>query len=127
MGLPSLDLRRRLVEAYKSGLCSSYEEVAEMFGVGRATVSRNLRRERETGDVLYKARVGRKRRLDRAWLARHAEEFPDATRKERADAWEKESGQRVSLQTFSKALRAIGWSFKKRHQWRASGTPNATD
>jgi len=127
MGLPSVDLRRRLVESYRLGLCSSYEEAAEMFGVGRATVSRTLRRARETGDVLYKPRVGRKRRLDRAWLSRHAEEFPDATRQERADAWEKESGWRLSLQTFSKALREIGWSFKKRHQWRASEIRNATE
>jgi len=40
MGLPSVDLRRRLVESYRLGLCSSYEEAAEMFGVGRATVVR---------------------------------------------------------------------------------------
>lgn len=126
MAKPSLDLRRRMVEAYRSGLCTSYEEVAEMFGVGRATVSRNLRRRRETGDVLYLPKAGRKHLLDRAWLAAHAEKFPDATRQERADDWEKESGRRVSLPTFSRALRAIGWSFKKRHQWRASATRIAT-
>ena len=55
----SLDLRRRIVDAYRNGLTETYEATAEMFGVGMATVSRLLRRKRETGDVLpKKARRG---------------------------------------------------------------------
>ena len=59
MGDLSLDLRRRMVQAYRQGTCKSYEEVAQVFGVGRATVSRNLRRKRETGDVEYRKRCSR--------------------------------------------------------------------
>lgn len=122
MNPPSLDTRRRLIAAYESGLCGSYEEVAEMFGVGRATVSRNLRRKRETGDVLYRPKGHAPHKIDREWLARHAKEHPDATREERADAWEAESGVRVTGQTVSNALRDIGWTYKKRHRSHASVT-----
>ena len=51
MAFISVDLKRRLVEAYASGRTRTYEETAEMFGVGRATVDRALRRKRETGDL----------------------------------------------------------------------------
>ncbi|MBW2733654.1 MAG: helix-turn-helix domain-containing protein, partial [Deltaproteobacteria bacterium] len=47
----SIELRRSLVEAYNSGLSGTYTETATLFRVGRATVSRLLRRYRETGDV----------------------------------------------------------------------------
>lgn len=38
----SIDLRRRGVDAYLSGMTSTYSETAELFGVGEATVSRLL-------------------------------------------------------------------------------------
>ena len=88
-----------MVAAYENGLCRSYEEVARMFGVGRATVSRCLRRKRETGDVQYKPRGHAPRKLDRDWLRRHARDFPDATGQERAVVWGRESGILVTPQT----------------------------
>jgi transposase len=127
MKYPSLDLRRRMVEAYESGLCKSYREVAEMFGVGEATVSRNLRRKRETGDVTYKARGHRPRRVNLEWVAKHAEKHPDARLEDRAEAWEQEAGLRVTPQAIWYALKKIGWSFKKRHQWRANAIATSTD
>jgi len=105
-----------MVAAYESGLVESYEEVAEMFSVGRATVSRNLRRKRATGDVMYKPRGHRGRSIDREWLAKHAREYPDARLQDRADAWEKEGGTRVAPQTISRVLREIGWSYKKKRR-----------
>jgi transposase len=48
----SLDLRRRLVDAYLLKKSGTYKQTAALFGVGEATLSRNLRRYRETGDVL---------------------------------------------------------------------------
>ena len=61
----SLDLRRRIVDAYLNDRTATYEATAAMFGVGEATVSRLLRRKRETGDVLPKARGGNNpRRVD---------------------------------------------------------------
>ncbi|MEM6559945.1 MAG: helix-turn-helix domain-containing protein, partial [Myxococcota bacterium] len=44
-------MRRAIVEAYTSGRSGSYSQTAALFGVGRATVGRILRRFRETGDV----------------------------------------------------------------------------
>lgn len=46
----STDLRRRLVAAYDRGE-GTYAEIARLFGVGEATVSRVLRRQRERGSV----------------------------------------------------------------------------
>jgi transposase len=115
-----------MVAAYESGLCESYDEVAEMFAVGRATVSRNLRRRRETGDVLYKPKGHAPQKIDRQWLAQHVAKEPDATREERADAWEWESGARVTPQTVSNALRDIGWTYKKRRRSRVSVTAKPT-
>jgi len=123
MGNPSLDLRRRMVLAYENGLCRTYQEVAAMFGVGPATVSRNLRRKRETGDVMYKRLGGnRPRVVDERWLAEHATAEPDARLRDRVEAWHEVSGVRVALSTMSLALKRLGWSFKKRHQWRGSAT-----
>ena len=115
-----------MVEAYLSGRCGTYEECAAMFGVGEATVSRNLRRKRETGDVLYKASGHRGRSIDRDWLVAHAHKHPDARCQDRADAWAEHSGIRVTPQAISRALREVGWSFKKRPQSRGSGTRKPT-
>lgn len=110
----SLDLRRRIVRAYHEGLTSSYEETAEMFEVGRASVSRLLRCDRETGDVLPNKRGGDLRRsVDLAWIGKHAESFPDARLVDRIDAWEAQSGRRVSIGAMCNALDAIGWTHKK--------------
>jgi transposase len=110
----SLDLRRRIVRAYRSGLTETYEETAEMFKVGRASVSRLLRRDRETGDVLAKPRGGDLRRsVDLAWIERHAQSCPDARLVDRIDAWEAHSGRRVSIGAMWNALDAIGWTHKK--------------
>lgn len=67
-----LELRKRIVEAYDSGLSGTYEETAELFGVGRATVSRLLRRHRETGDVQPLPIGGNyPRQIDLGWLEAH--------------------------------------------------------
>lgn len=58
-------VRRKIVEAYQSGLSGSFVETAEFFGVGEASVNRLIRLHRETGDVLNgMSRSGRKRTLD---------------------------------------------------------------
>ena len=113
----SVDLRRRIVDAYVSHRTQTYEATAEMFGVGYATVSRLLRRMRETGDVLSKPRGGNNpRRVDLDWLENHARENPDARLLDRAAAWKKHSDHSVSISSISRGLRAIGWTQKKRPQ-----------
>ena len=120
---PSLDLRRRVVAAYRSGLTATYEATASMFGIGRATVSRLLRRERETGDVEYKPRGGNRARVvDLAWLVTHAESEPDARLVDRVDAWAAHSGRSVSVSAMHSAMQRIDWTHKKRLPSRASAT-----
>lgn len=109
----SVDLRRRIVDAYFNGLTASYEATAEMFGVGIATVSRLLRRKRETGDVVPKKRGGdRRRELDLAWLEEHAGANPDARLVDRIAAWQQRSGRRASIGAMWRALDLIGWTHK---------------
>ena len=113
----SIELRRRIVEAYTSGLSGDYEETAALFGVGRATVSRLLRRYRETGDVKPLPMGGNyPRQVDLDWLRQHVQDHPDARLRDRADDWEAESGRRVPTSTMSNAMRAIGWTYKKRRR-----------
>ena len=83
-----MDFRRPVVEACRSGLTASYEAAATMFGIGRATVSRILRRDPETGDVAFKARGGNRTRvIEDAWLIAQAEAAPDARLIDRVFAW----------------------------------------
>ena len=123
MTTPSIDLRRRLVEAYLSKQSGTYAETAALFGVGPATVSRQLRRYRETGDVLYKPRGGNNpRRVDLAWLREHLQAHPDARLVDRVAAWQQHSGKRVGVSAMWLAVRACGFTHKKSRWSPASGT-----
>ena len=107
-------LRRRIVEAYRSGLSGTYAQTAALFGVGEATVSRLLRRYRETGDVKAKPVGGNRARVvDLQWLAQHAQRDPDARLCDRIEDWAEHSGRRVASSTMSNAMRALGWTHKK--------------
>jgi transposase len=111
----SIDLRRRLVEAYRSKKSGTYAATAALFGVGEATVSRLLRRQRETGDVQYKAKGGNNpRRVDLDWLRGHLAREPDARLIDRIEAWKEHSGKPVSLGAMWLAVRACGWTHKKK-------------
>ena len=111
----SIDLRRRLVEAYRSKKSGTYAATAALFGVGEATVSRLLRRFRETGDVHYKPKGGNNpRRVDLDWLRKHLAENPDARLVDRIEAWKVHSGKGVSVGAMYLAVRACGWTHKKK-------------
>lgn len=119
----SLDLRRRIISAYHSGMTATYEATAAMFGVGRATVSRLLRRKRESGDVLEKPRGGNNRPVvDDVWLRAHAQAHPDSTVAERVEAWAAHSGRRVHPESMRGAMHRIGWTHKKKRPSRESAT-----
>lgn len=113
----SIDLLRKLVAAYKAGRSGTYDETAALFGVGRATVSRALRRQRETGDVRYKPKGGNNpRRVDLDWLRKQCERRPDDRISDRIRTLQEESGELVSHGAMWGALHAIGWSFKKKRR-----------
>ena len=114
VGTISQDLRERIVFAYTNGLTNTYAETARMFGVGEATVSRLLRRLRETGGVRVKPRGGNNPiKVDDAWVQEHAKQYPDARLIDRVEAWEALSGIKVTTGTMWNALDRVGWTHKK--------------
>lgn len=119
----SIDLKRRLVEAYRAKRSGTYETTAELFAVGEATVSRWLRRFRETGDVESKPKGGNNpRRVDLLWLRAHLEANPDARAVDRIEAWQQHGVGVVSESAMYCAMHACGWTHKKRRSSLASGT-----
>ena len=121
MGDTPIEIRKLIVEAYTSKKSGTYEQTAELFDVGEATVSRLLRLHRETGDVQPKPKGGNNpRRIDLDWLRQHLEEFPDARLIDRMDAWEKRSGKPIGYTAMWGAVHALGWTHKKRRSTRAN-------
>ena len=119
----SIDLRRRLVEAYQSKKSGTYAATAGLFGVGEATVSRLLRRQRETGDVEYRPKGGNNpRRVDLEWLRENLREHPDDRLVDRIAVWKAHSGKKVSLGTMWLSVRDCGWSHKKKRLSPGKGT-----
>jgi transposase len=112
-----------MVAAYLADASGTYAETAKLFGVGEATVSRNLRRYRDTGDVAYKPKGGNNpRRVDLAWMRQNLDAQPDARLIDRVEAWFQHSGQRVSIAAIWSAVHACGWTHKKRRWSPANGT-----
>lgn len=109
-------VREAIVRAHERRL--SYEQIAELLGVGRATVSRTLRLHRETGDVERRPKAGGNFSVFHDHVAELllaiVEAMPDASIRELSDAFEKQSKLSASTASVSRALRRLGYSRKKR-------------
>lgn len=96
----------------------SYEEVAEQFSVGRASVSRWLRLKRESGDVAPRPRGGGRKRLigeaEEKALDKLVLAHPDWTEKEFAKALSEALGSQYGESTVGRAIRRLGYGVKKR-------------
>ncbi len=117
MNAYSKDLRMRVLSAVDRG--TAYAEVSRLFGVSLATIGRYARRRRESGEVAPRPSPGRipsilRTAEERRALWRRLEENPEATLEQHRQAWEREQGVRVSIATMSRAIRRLGWSYKKR-------------
>ena len=75
----SLDLRERAIRYVTEG--GSKTEAARLFGIHRQTLHHWLR----TKDQPPKRHVSRHRKLDKAALAAHVRDYPDAFLRERAE------------------------------------------
>jgi transposase len=113
-------LRLRVVALYIPYVVT-YEMLAELFDIGRATVSRILRLHRETGSVEPKAPSGGPAPMlgveELLILKAMVTETPDATLEELvlAARWPKErTGVSPSTSTLSRGLDMIGYTWKKR-------------
>jgi transposase len=113
----SMDLRERAIAAYERGE-GTQAEVAELFGIGEATLRRWLRRARETGSVapITDYPHGPSPKIEHANLLVLEElmrETPDATNAELAERMEARTGISVSAATISRAVNILGWTRKK--------------
>jgi transposase len=115
----SMELRERIAFAHENGL-GTYADIATFVGCGEATVSRVLRRKRETGSVAPKHREEQtKPKIDSRgleMLKRWLEEQSDATLDELKRRYNAcESTENVSRATIGRAVRdRLGMTRKKR-------------
>jgi len=118
-----LALRERIVAAYKRG-GFTYIELAKVFDVGEASVSRLLSRLRRTGEVTPDPHGGGNpprippEQYDalRALVA----DDPDATRQELCDLWKSLHGVTISVAAMGRTLRDAGITRKKSSSARRS-------
>ena len=116
MNAYSKDLRLKVLSAIDRGI--PRKEVADLFGVSRSTIKRWLKRRRLTGDVNIHKIPGRpsvKGKALREWLPSQLKDNPDLTLAEHCEAFEDESGVKVSEATMSRVIARLPgeWPLKK--------------
>jgi len=109
----SVDLRLRVVGAIDGGL--SKMQAHQTFNISRSTIDDWLALREQTGGVqVIPSRAGRKglhqHEAFESFMVRH----PHSTLEQMRVAWHQETQQMVSLMSFSRALRASGYTRKKR-------------
>jgi transposase len=113
----SEDLRRRVVQAYLAGE-GTYEEIAQRFVVGPASVDRWLNAFRTRGSYAPKPHAGGKpSKIDKEGLlllAKLVEDRPDVTLAELAAEYEQRRDVKLALSMVCRALQKLGLNRKKR-------------
>lgn len=112
----SPDLRHRIAPAYERGE-GSQRQIAERFSVGKATVERLVRLQRETGTLEPKPHAGgqspRLGEADRADLLGAFAKDPDLSQQQIADRFS-EQGRPMSQAAVSRGLSRLAITRKKR-------------
>jgi transposase len=121
----SKDLRVRVLDAVDRG--TPRRQAAGLFGVSLSTLKRWLRRRRDGKDLAPRPSPGRTPRIlattdHKRALWAQLEANDDATLERHCELWEERHGARVSVATMSRAVRKLGWTYKK-SRWRP---PNGT-
>lgn len=104
----SLDVRKRIVEAYKAG--EGYKKVSKRFNVSRSGVRRIIKKFQGTELLVNKSGRGRKRKMSKILerkLVREAKKNPRVTADKLVNDASK-SGVNVSCNTITRALRRNG-------------------
>ena len=112
----SIDLRKRVIEAYQTGNVSQ-RQLARDFSIALSTVQAWIQRKRRTGSIAPVPTGGSKPKLDqgaRAALARLIETQPDATLAEWVAKLEAQTGISVHPSTLWRQARRLGLTRKKR-------------
>ena len=109
----SEDFRLRVLQRMDTGMSKMAAHRA--FGVSRSTLDDWLRLRQEQGHVRDQCRTRRRwgALSDRAVFGEFAARHRGATLGQMAQAWQAEKGQQLSHNTFSLALKALGWTRKK--------------
>lgn len=112
----SKDLRLKVLVAVDRGM--PRVEVARIFGISLPSIKRWLKRRRERGYVEPDPIPGppaRKGALLEQWLPNQLETNPDLTLAEHCEAFEEDSGVKVSTATMSRRISRLpgGWPLKK--------------
>ncbi len=122
-------LRRAIVRAFRKHHFT-YAEIADLLGVGEASVSRMLRLHREKGHVRPRPRGGGNFSPIRGDVAKELKkavrETPDATVSELMEDLARRTGIKTSRSSMKRALHRLGFTRKKRSSWLSSGTPRET-
>ncbi len=125
MNAYSKDLRLKVLDAVERGI--PRKEVAELLGISVSTISRYVKLRASGREIAPRPSLGRKAKIldspaHRRALWRQLQENDTATLEEHSQMFEKERGVCVSVATMSRAVRKLGWSFKK-DRWHP---PSAT-
>ena len=125
MNAYSKDLRLKVLSAVERGV--PRREISELLGISISTISRYVQRKASGEEVAPKPSPGRTSKILaepdlRRVLWHQLEENDTATLREHSEMFEKERGISVSVATMSRAVRTLGWTFKK-DRWHP---PSAT-
>jgi transposase len=109
-----VDLRLKVLDAIDRGIPRT--EVVKVFGISMLTLEGYLRRRRYTAEVTPKPSPGRTPSIlatseEHRALWSQLEENYEATLECHCQMWEERGEARVS--TMSRAVRKLGWTFKK--------------
>ena len=116
MNAYSKDLRLKALAAVERGV--SRREVSEFLGISISTISRYVKLKASGEDLAPKPSPGRKAKIlaslsQKRALWRQLEGNDTATLEEHCQMFERERGVSVSVATMSRAVRKLGWTFKK--------------
>jgi transposase len=130
MGAPlSMDLRRRILSAYLAHE-GTWQQLAERFQVGVATVDRLVARWRRTHSIApLKPGPGHRFRIpdrDLPKVKRLLDAKPDSTTLEIVEAYEQATGVRVSRPTMGRVFKRMGYTRKKSPSSPPRGVSRAT-
>lgn len=119
----SMDLREHVVAAVQAGRRRG--EVAVVFGISLRTVERYLQRQQRTGDLRPKPFPGRRREIppeQEERLTAQLQAQPTATLEHHCVVWGETTGVWVSATTMYRAIKRLGWTWKKKRWWPPSAT-----
>ncbi len=109
----SVDLRERVVRTLDEGL--SKRAAHQLFHISRSTIDHWLALREQTGTLVPRPmRRTRSCHLEGAVFQEFVRRHAHCTLGEMAVAWHREQGVLLSAMSFSRALRGLGWTRKKR-------------